>query len=125
MWMVGARTGRAAVIARYVRVGYKSAVLPYLVLGARAPTQPGPLRLRPASARRRDPHRLKGEDRLPDDLSRLLRDLLLMSDERKSPGERAVEIVGTVMGVVGFLLMLWLIGALFWDPPITVLDWFF
>lgn len=49
------------------------------------------------------------------------------SKERASEsfGDKVLEAVGTALGVSLFLLMLWLFGDLFWDPPLSIIDWFF
>ena len=43
----------------------------------------------------------------------------------ESFGDKVLEAVGTGLGVGLFLLMLWLFGDLFWDPPLSIIDWFF
>ncbi len=49
------------------------------------------------------------------------------SKERASEsfGDKVLEAVGAALGVGLFLLMLWLFGDLFWDPPLSIIDWFF
>ena len=49
------------------------------------------------------------------------------SKERESESfvDKVLEAVGTALGVGLFLLMLWLFGDLFWDPPLSIIDWFF
>ena len=50
------------------------------------------------------------------------------NEEERGPesfGDDVLEVVGKALGVGLFLLMLWLFGDLFWDPPLSIIDWFF